>query len=142
MPFLDRFAAEGTDFGCAYTPNPTCMPARVSMFTGRYPSCHHVRTNHNAKDAYYTKDLLDVLKENGYITALCGKNHSHHKPTDFDFHETCGHLGYEGETNTTDAEKQFADFLCSTNHMEVHHPSSGGLHLTMCFYFTMKSEPY
>lgn len=126
MPFLDRFAAEGTDFGCAYTPNPTCMPARVSMFTGRYPSCHHVRTNHNAKDAYYTKDLLDVLKENGYITALCGKNHSHHKPTDFDFHETCGHLGYEGETNTTDAEKQFADFLCSTNHMEVHHPSPGG----------------
>ena len=99
MPFLDRFAAEGTDFGCAYTPNPTCMPARVSMFTGRYPSCHHVRTNHNAKDAYYTKDLLDVLKENGYITALCGKNHSHHKPTDFDFYETCGHLGYEGETN-------------------------------------------
>lgn len=96
MPFLDQFAAEGVDFGRAYTPNPTCMPARVSMFTGRYPSCHQARTNHNGRDVLYTRDLLDVLKENGYRTALCGKNHSQHEHTDFDFHENCGHLGYEG----------------------------------------------
>ena len=42
MPFLDRWAGGGADFRMAYTSNPTCMPARVSMFTGRYPSCHHV----------------------------------------------------------------------------------------------------
>ena len=88
MPFLDSFAREGADCTRAYTPNPTCMPARVSMFTGRYPSCHRVRTNHNATDAYYTEDLLDVLKCAGYRTALCGKNHSHRNPADFDFHET------------------------------------------------------
>ena len=35
MPNLDRFASEGTDFACAYTPNPTCSPARTSLFTGR-----------------------------------------------------------------------------------------------------------
>ncbi|MGN0777747.1 MAG: sulfatase-like hydrolase/transferase, partial [Aristaeellaceae bacterium] len=29
MPFLDSWAAQGVDFGRAYTPNPTCMPARV-----------------------------------------------------------------------------------------------------------------
>ena len=50
MPFLDQWAAQGTDFRCAYTPNPCCIPARVSMFTGRYPSCHRVRTNHNIQD--------------------------------------------------------------------------------------------
>ena len=127
MPFLDQFAAEGVDFGRAYTPNPTCLPARVSMFTGRYASAHCARTNHNARDAYYTKDLLDVLKEAGYRTAICGKNHTHHKPEDFDFHETCGHLGYEGEENSTEAEKEFADFLRATNHMETHRPSPGGL---------------
>lgn len=127
MPFLDSFAREGADCTRAYTPNPTCMPARVSLFTGRYPSCHHVRTNHNAADAYYTEDLLDVLKRAGYRTALCGKNHSHRKPSDFDFHETNGHLGYEGEENPEEAQKQFADFLCATRHMETHQPSPGGL---------------
>ena len=127
MPFLDEWAQGGVDFECAYTPNPTCMPARVSMYTGRYSESHHVRTNHNMKDALYTRDMLDVLKENGYVTALCGKNHSHHEPEEFDFHETCGHLGYEGEINTTPEEVTFADFLKSTKHMEMHQPSPGGV---------------
>ena len=127
MPFLDQFAAEGVDFGRAYTANPVCMAARVSLFTGRYPSAHQVRTNHNQRDALYTRDLLDVLKEAGYRTALCGKNHSHRNPEDFDFHETCGHLGYEGEINETASEREFADFLCATNHMETCVPSPGGV---------------
>lgn len=127
MPFLDEWGKGGIDFARAYTPNPTCMPARVSMFTGRYSQCHHVRTNHNAADAFYTKDLLDVLKENGYRTALCGKNHSHHAVSDFDFHEECGHLGYEGEQNTTPEEISFAEYLKSTRHMEMHEPAPGGV---------------
>lgn len=127
MPFLDQFAAQGVDFTRAYTPNPTCMPARVSLFTGRYPSCHHVRTNHNRIDALYTQDLLDVLKAAGYRTALCGKNHSHRKPEDFDFHECSGHLGYEGELNTTPEQIGFADYLKSTKHMEMHAPSPYGV---------------
>ena len=93
MPFLDSFAREGVDFGQAYTTNPICLAARVSLFTGRYPSAHRVRTNHNRRDALYTKDLLDVLKEAGYRTALCGKNHSHRDPEDFDFHACFGHPG-------------------------------------------------
>jgi arylsulfatase A-like enzyme len=127
MPFLDRWAEGGVDFTNAYTPNPTCMPARVSMFTGRYPSCHHVRTNHNAADAYYGEDLLDVLRRAGYRTALCGKNHSHHKPQDFDFHECTGHMGNEGETNETAEQRAFAEFLCGTRHMEVDCHSPGGV---------------
>ena len=129
MPFLDEWAQGGTDFERAYTSNPTCMPARVSMFTGRYSQCHKARTNHNAADACYTEDLLDVLKRNGYVTALCGKNHSHHQPSDFDFHEETGHLGYEGEKNTTDRELEFADYLCQTGHMEMHSPSPGGVEM-------------
>lgn len=127
MPFLDTWAKEGVDFAQAYTPNPTCMPARVSLFTGRYSQCHRARTNHNAVDALYTKDLLDIFRENGYATALCGKNHSHRKPDDFDFHETCGHLGDEGEINTTLEEIEFAEYLKGTRHMETHEPSPGGV---------------
>lgn len=127
MPFLDRWAEGGVDFEDAYTPNPTCMPARVSMFTGRYSQCHRVRTNHNLADALYTEDLLDVLKENGYRTALCGKNHSHRFNQDFDFAEVCGHLGDEGEVNSTPQEIAFAEYLKSTKHMEKHEPSLGGV---------------
>lgn len=127
MPFLDEWAQGGVDFDRAYTSNPTCMPARVSMFTGRYSETHCVRTNHNARDAIYTRDLLDVLKEQGYATALCGKNHSHHVKGDFDFWEESGHLGYEGEENTTKEQKEFADFLCGTKHLEIHEPSPGGV---------------
>ena len=127
MPFLDQWAAGGVDFTDAYTPNPTCMPARVSMFTGRYPSCHRVRTNHNAPDAFYGADLLDVLKRAGYCTALCGKNHTHRDPTAFDFHECTGHMGYEGETNDTPEQRAFADFLCGTRHLETDRPSPGGV---------------
>ena len=57
MPYLDRFAAGGMDFRCAYTPNPCCVPARISMFTGRYPSCHNARTNHNIRDVLCGDDL-------------------------------------------------------------------------------------
>ncbi len=127
MPFLDQWAEGGVDFLRAYTPNPTCMPARVSMFTGRYSQSHRVRTNHNKDDVLYTEDLLELLKKQGYATAICGKNHSHHNPEEFDFHETCGHLGNEGEINTTSAETTFAEFLCGTNHMETHTPSPGGI---------------
>lgn len=127
MPFLDNWGCGGVDFADAYTANPTCMPARVSMFTGRYSQCHHVRTNHNMADAVYTEDLLDVLKKNGYETALCGKNHSHHQAEEFDFYEICGHLGDEGEINITQEEFEFADFLRGTLHMESHEPSPGGL---------------
>lgn len=127
MPFLDQWARGGVDFQRAYTPNPTCMPARVSMFTGRYSQCHRVRTNHNLEDALYTEDLLDVLKKAGYVTALCGKNHSHHKSEDFDFHENTGHLGNEGEINRTPEEREFAAFLNATNHMEVDAPAPGGV---------------
>ena len=127
MPFLDSFAAQGTDFRRAYTPNPCCVPARVSMFTGRYPSCHHVRTNHNLADATYTEDLLDVMRRCGYRTALCGKNHSHRRADAFDYARTNGHLSGGGETNETPEQQPLAAFLTATQHMEMHEPSPGGV---------------
>ena len=114
MPFLDSWAKGGVDFECAYTPNPTCMAARVSMFTGRYAESHNVRTNHNKSDALFTKDLLDILKEQGYKTAICGKNHSHHDNIAFDFSRCNGHMGSE-EAETPD-EAQFSKFLAEMKH--------------------------
>lgn len=133
MPFLDSLSEKGCDFTNSYTPNPICMAARVSLFTGRTPETHKVRSNHNFIDATYTKDLLDVLKEKGYKTALCGKNHSHRRASDFDFAKVNGHLGGEGEINATSEEKEFSDFLKSTNHLESDIPSPGGTEVQFPF---------
>jgi len=91
-PFLDDLARQGTWFNRAYTSMPACAPARVSMLTGRYPSATHVRTNHNIEDAFFSKDLFQVARENGYATAKCGKNHSHLKQEDADFWYGAGHI--------------------------------------------------
>ncbi|MFA6905861.1 MAG: sulfatase-like hydrolase/transferase, partial [Sphaerochaeta sp.] len=76
MPFLDSFAEKGVDFSQAYTPNPTCMPARVSMFTGRY--CHTDGIRSIQRDNHLpqgTPNLLSFLKDKGYETAYFGHNH-------------------------------------------------------------------
>lgn len=127
MPFLDEWACGGVDFCRACTSNPSCMPARVSMFTGRWSESHHVRSNYNAADISYTRDLLDILHAQGYITALCGKNHTHHCLNDFDFSAPYGHVGYQGEKNETNEEKQFADFLCELQSKESLAPSPGNV---------------
>lgn len=127
MPNLDRFANEGTDFACAYTPNPTCSPARTSLFTGRYPSAHRVRTNHNLRDVCFYKDLITVLREQGYATALCGKNHSYMNAAKyFDFHAENDHLGNEYGKDRPESDglqKKFNEFLKSTKFIDCETPS-------------------
>jgi arylsulfatase len=44
-PVLDRVAREGVSFSRFYATNPVCMPARASLFTGRYCQNHGVRCN-------------------------------------------------------------------------------------------------
>ena len=56
-PFLDSLAVEVMWFNVFYTTMPACLPARVSMLTGRYPSATRARTNHNKDDAFFEADL-------------------------------------------------------------------------------------
>ena len=115
-PFLDALAQRGTWFNRAYTVAPVCAPARVSTLTGRYPSATRVRTNHNVKDATYQADLIDVLRGQGYATALVGKNHSHLTPERVDHWHPLGHSGGWGQPGRTAQEEAFDDFLHGLNH--------------------------
>ena len=108
-PFADSLALSNVWFDKAYTVAPASMPARCSMFTGRYPTATHVRTNHNTLDMYYKKDMLEVFKEQGYKTALVGKNHAHVKGKDFDYCEEYFHWGKN--QRDTQEDKDFAFFL-------------------------------
>lgn len=112
-PFLDSLAEDGTWFNKAYCAAPICAPSRISMFTGRFPSATHTRSNMNIVDANYQTDLVDVLKSKGYATAFVGKNHTYLTPKKFDYWHGYDHLG---EPQVTDPEKQAVNkFLVSTN---------------------------
>jgi arylsulfatase A-like enzyme len=108
-PYVDRLAQENVWFDKAYTVMPASSPARCSMLTGRFPSATHVRTNHNVPDVTFRKDLVGVMKENGYSTALVGKNHAYLKPSDMDFWSEYGHWG-KNKMNTPE-EEETARFL-------------------------------
>lgn len=114
-PFLDGLARQGAWFNRAYTAAPICVAARVSMLTGRWPSATRVRSNHNVQDATYEKDLVDVLKEQGYATAVCGKNHSHLTQARVDHWFAAGHTG-EGGPNRTEAQKAFDQYMRERGH--------------------------
>ena len=123
-PFLDSLARQGADFARAYTSMPVCAPARVSLFTGRYPSATAVRTNHNLADVRYDTDLLDVLKSLGYATALCGKNHSHRRGEEFDYNYSISHGGGSGtDASRTAREAEFDAFLAGLHHMTHREPT-------------------
>jgi arylsulfatase A-like enzyme len=112
-PHLDRMAREGVWFNRAYTSMPACVPARTSMFTGRWPEANRARTNHNTQDVVYNTDLIDVLKEQGYVTGLCGKNHCYMTPQRFDHWLQMGH---GGGMPKNDAERKFDTFLKDMHH--------------------------
>ena len=75
-PALDRLAARGTLFSRAYTPNPLCMPARNSIFTGRYP--HETGITDNTATTLNAAEFVTMgtyFRRAGYQTAYFGKWH-------------------------------------------------------------------
>ena len=73
-PNLARIAARGLLYEQAHTPHPLCVPARVSLWTGRWPHSHGARTNEVAMprgEAHFAA----VLRAAGYRLGHFGKNH-------------------------------------------------------------------
>lgn len=76
-PALDRLAASGVNFRRAYTANPICAPARVSLLTGQYCHTHRLFGNINTLYAVPNPDTLAaVFRRHGYQTAIFGKSHT------------------------------------------------------------------
>lgn len=100
-PNLDRMAAEGTRFTHAYANAPVCTPTRVALLTGRYQQRAGMSRVIFVKerDLGLTPDALlipEVLKPEGYATALMGKWHlgfpKKNFPTRQGFDDFAGHL--------------------------------------------------
>ncbi len=73
-PAIERLAARGVRYEGCYTPHPLCVPARVSLWTGRYPHRHGARTNAIPMPPG-ERHFAAVLNEAGYRLALFGKDH-------------------------------------------------------------------
>jgi len=90
-PNIDQLAGQGVRFTSAYAACHVCSPTRASLITGRYPATINLtdwltgrrdfpfqmlkNVEINQHLPYGTLTLPQVLKENGYSTAIFGKWH-------------------------------------------------------------------
>lgn len=89
-PNFDRLAEEGCRFENAFCTNSLCAPARASVLTGTYSHINGVIGNSEGADAIEHIDgklamYPQVLKANGYRTAVVGKWHIQDPPQGFDY---------------------------------------------------------
>ena len=73
-PHLDRLAAEGVNFDHCFVQNPVCMPSRISMLSGQYPSSTGI-THMGVPVPQDLMTLPKYLSPYGYHTANIGKLH-------------------------------------------------------------------
>ncbi len=73
-PRLDALAETGCNFRRHFVQNPVCMPSRVSMLSGRYPSSLGI-THMGVPVPEDLMTLPRILKQYGYRTANIGKLH-------------------------------------------------------------------
>jgi len=86
-PAMDSLAKDGMLFTEAYSPNPLCMPARNSIFTGRYP--HETGCQKNSKgklDPAEFPNMGTYFKNAGYDTGYIGKWHKWYSSKDTQSH--------------------------------------------------------
>ena len=73
-PNLDALAAAGLNFSHHFVQNPVCMPSRISMLSGQYPSTLGI-THMGVPVPPDVLTLPRMLKPYGYRTANIGKLH-------------------------------------------------------------------
>ena len=103
-PNLERLAAEGVLFNHAYATCPICVPARVSLMTGRYPHTTGSRSNGFLLQSG-ERHLVEIFHHHGYRTGLVGKNHCFQESdlAYFDYLWEAGHQGPLEPPNETAA---------------------------------------
>lgn len=77
-PNLDRLAAEGVRCTQAYATSPICSPSRAGLLTGRYQQLFGFYEFYETLSGIPRNEITigEVMKQQGYATALFGKWHS------------------------------------------------------------------
>jgi len=76
-PNLDKLARRGVRFTQFYVGAPVCSPSRAALLTGRYPQRAGLTSNSGGNRGLLPQQftIAEMLRENGYRTALFGKWH-------------------------------------------------------------------
>ena len=89
-PNIDALASEGVRFEHAFTSSPFCTPARASLYSGQYARRCMGRVI-NAPEPVAEREIFpcrilpELLRDEGYRTALIGKWHLHTRPDQVGF---------------------------------------------------------
>lgn len=93
-PNLDRLAADGVLFSQAFCTAPQCSPSRAALFTGRYPHSNGVMGLTHGDFAWdlhsQEQHLAQVLRSQGYTTAVIGIHHESRTGDQQRIAERCG----------------------------------------------------
>ena len=76
-PHLDRIAAQGVRFANCVTTSPICVPARISLATGRYPHNTGVWGHRDFTLPVESPTWMQAVRAAGYRTSVFGKTHLH-----------------------------------------------------------------
>lgn len=116
-PNLDALASEGVLFTNAYSPAPSCVPARASLFTGKAPHRTGFMGYIDGKEWNYNNMLPEVFRNNGYQTHCVGKTH---------FYPQWKRGGFEG-LESYEAWQNFDGTYVNDYHEWLHEKSNGQL---------------
>src|SRR5215471_101666 len=108
-PHLDRIAAEGVRFDCAYTSTPSCTPARTALLTGLSPWGHGMLGYANMATKPYPVEKASATAAAGYYTTAIGKNHYYPITNPHGYHHmvTDEHCSYWFHKRTTDKPQSY-----------------------------------
>ncbi|MHA1372544.1 MAG: sulfatase family protein [Promethearchaeota archaeon] len=74
-PNIQRLVRNGVLFERCYAPTPVCLPCRVSVLTGQYPSTHRATHNESFLPGSHPCNLATEFDRIGYYTHIIGKSH-------------------------------------------------------------------
>lgn len=110
-PNIDALGQKGMTFTNYYAPSALCSPSRAGVLTGRAPYRTGIKSWIPEGSGVFLRDeeitLAEVLKAEGYATALIGKwhlnsdlgNEDEPQPTDQGFDYFYGHNAFQIPTN-------------------------------------------
>lgn len=105
-PHLDDLGRQGVTLHGAHAACPICVPSRVSFFTGRHS--HATRSYHNVIGMFpEEREFVSLLRDNGYTTALIGKDHCFRRGRDrqvFDYLSRASHTCFLPARNRRERE--------------------------------------